>query len=82
MWWAMRATLTLWLVVERNNKYVRGKKAVIEAIELLLLLALRESACAAYGETEYEVSVEHDAGELDAAVDEMLQEIRRYAVII
>ena len=67
-------------VVARNNKYVRGKKAVTEAIELPL--SSHYAKVPAQRETEYEVSVEHDAGELDAAVDEMLQEIRRHAVII
>jgi hypothetical protein len=51
---------------------VRGKKAVIEAIELLLS---SHYAMKRLRETEYEVSVEHDAGELEAAVDEMLMPV-------
>ena len=72
----MRTTLTLWLTVERNNKHVRGKKAAIEAIERLLST---HYAMKCLRDTEYEVSVEHDAGGLDAAVEEMLVEINRLA---
>jgi len=32
----MQTTLTLWLVVERNNQYARGKKRAIESIERML----------------------------------------------
>ena len=72
----MQTTLTLWLVVERNNKYVRGKKRAVESIERMLssIYAMKP-----LGDYEYEVTVEHDAGDLDDEVADMLQEINRIA---
>lgn len=67
------AILTLWLRVENNNKFVRGKKRAREAIEDFVLPS--------YGarklrETEYELRIAYrDQADLDRQIYDMLSEM-------
>jgi DNA invertase Pin-like site-specific DNA recombinase len=70
-------TVTLWLRVENNNSYGRGRKRSLEAIELLVL---PHYDIKTLSECQYEVtfSYEQDA-DLDSQIYEMLNECQRFA---
>jgi len=71
------ATILLWLRVENNSKFVRGKKRAKESIERYLLKAyaakLRPS-----GQYALKIPYRSDAA-LDEAMDELLSDIAREA---
>jgi hypothetical protein len=67
------ATLRLYLYVENNNRHLRGRKRVIDAIVQFVLPV--------YGETrhlqrnEYQIKIPFDDADLDKIVGELLYEI-------
>lgn len=70
-------TVTLWLRVENNNRYGRGRKRSLEAIESLVLphYDVKPSS-----ECQYEVSFSYeDDADLDKQIYEMLNECQRFA---
>jgi len=71
------ATLALWLRVENNSKFVRGKTRVHEYIEEVLL---RPYAMRKLRGWEYELTVRYaDDADLDQQVEELLREMWREA---
>jgi len=67
------ATLTLWLRVENNSKFVRGKTRVREYIEDVLL---RPYAMRKLRGWEYALTVRYaDDADLDEQVEELLREM-------
>lgn len=70
--------VTLWLRVENNNKFVRGKKKAREDIELIVLENYDMKKLAR--NCEYELTFEYkDDAHLDKQVHDMLSECRQLA---
>ena len=70
-------TVTLWLRVENNSKFVRGKKRARENIELY---HLRQYGMKKLNECEYELTFSyHDDADLDQQIYDLLQEIEMEA---
>ncbi|HYD63934.1 hypothetical protein [Azospirillum sp.] len=71
-----KTTVTLWLRVERNNKFVRGKQRVRSDIESLLA---RRYGMKRLDRGAYELTIEYDDPPqglgLDVEVDELIQEM-------
>lgn len=70
-------TVTLWLRVENNNRYGRGRKRSLEAIESLVLLHYHAKTLS---ECQYEVTLEYeDDGDLDNQIYDLLNQCKRFA---
>jgi putative DNA-invertase from lambdoid prophage Rac len=70
-------TVTLWLRVENNNRYGRGRKRSLEAIESLVLLHYHAKTLS---ECQYEVTLEYeDDGDLDNQIYDLLNQCQRFA---
>lgn len=70
-------TVTLWLRVENNNRYGRGRKRSLEAIESLVLPHYDVKPLS---ECQYELVFTHeDDADLDKQIYEMLNECQRFA---
>ncbi len=70
-------TVTLWLRVENNSKFVRGKKRARENIENY---HLRRYGMKKLNECEYELTFSYtDDADLDQQIYDLLQEIEREA---
>lgn len=71
------ATIVMWLRIENNNKFVRGKKPALESIERHCLAqydAIRQS------NGEYKLNIPYSSDEdLDEAVSDLLTDIAREA---
>ena len=71
------STIKLWLRVENNSKFVRGKKRARENIEQF---HLRRYGMKRLNDCEYELTFAYeDDADLDKQVDDLLQEIEREA---
>jgi hypothetical protein len=67
----------LWLRVENNNKYVRGKKRAREDIEVMVL---RPYFMEKLNEREYELTISYkDDADLDKQIHDMLIECEHFA---
>jgi hypothetical protein len=72
-----RTTVTLWLRVENNSKFVRGKKRAREDIEYMVLNAY---AMKKLRECEYELTITYkDDADLDKQIHDMLIECEHFA---
>lgn len=70
-------TVTLWLRVENNNSYGRGRKRSLEAIELLVL---PHYDLKTISECQYEVSFKYENNsDLDEQIYALLRECQRFA---
>ncbi len=68
------ATLRLYLYVENNNRHLRGKKRVIDAIVRSVLPVYGETRHLQHNEYQIKIPYGNDA-ELDKIVDDLLYEI-------
>lgn len=72
-----RITVTLWLRVENNSKFVRGKKRAREDIEYMVLDHYDMKKLAA---CEYELTITYkDDADLDKQIHDMLTECEHFA---
>lgn len=70
-------TVTLWLRVENNNRYGRGRKRSLEAIESLVLVHYQVKTPA---ECQYEVTFTYeDDDDLDNQIYDLLNQCQRFA---
>ena len=69
--------MTLWLRVENNNSYGRGRKRSLEAIELLVLSHYDVKTLS---DCQYEVTFKYEEDtDLDNQIYEMLNECQHFA---
>lgn len=72
-----KTTVTLWLRVENNNRYGRGRKRSLEAIESLVLLHYDVKTLS---ECQYEVTFKYeDDADLDNQIYDLLNQCQRFA---
>lgn len=68
-----KSTITLWLRVENNNKFVRGKKRTRESVERY---HLQQFGMKKLGDCKYELTFSYrDDADLDRQVYDLLREI-------
>lgn len=72
-----RTTVTLWLRVENNNSYGRGRKRSLEAIDMLVLSHYDVKTLS---QCQYEIALAYkDDADLDSQIHELLNGCQRFA---